>query len=172
VPLAQIAVELGLNKETVYKAARRYGIRAQPGIHTSHAMRACLPRSVPRDVRAAAEHTIGGWERLHRFRTAMDFPTIQAAANSTGVSQATLVRQFHRLEHDIGAALYTRAQGSRPMHPTRRGAALLKALDTAEASADATAIDGRRPAAPTRNAEPQQPPQPGRRQRRSRDSAG
>jgi hypothetical protein len=138
IPLAQIAAEMGVNKGVVYGAAHRHGMQVRPaGVHSTVAMTARLPRSVPRDLRAAVEGTIGGWERLHRFRAAMAFPTFKAAAISMGADQSGLIHQFRRLEHDVGASLYVRAHAGRPMHPTRRGAALIKALDAAQASADA-----------------------------------
>ena len=140
IPLTRIAAELGVHQSTAYAAAHRYGLPLRPpGLQSSSVMLARLPRSVPRDVRAAVQGTVGGWQRLQRFRAAMSFPTIEAAATSAGVDQATLVRQFHRLEHDIGAVLYTRTKPGLPMHPTRRGAALIEAFDNAQASADAIA---------------------------------
>lgn len=45
-----------------------------------------------------------------------------------GVYQATLIRQFARLEHDIGSSLYHRSTKRTPLRPTRRGTVLLKAL--------------------------------------------
>jgi DNA-binding transcriptional LysR family regulator len=59
----------------------------------------------------------------------MTFPTIEAAANHLGAHQAALVRQFQRLESDIGTQLFHRSTPTTPMHPTHRGKALLRALD-------------------------------------------
>lgn len=64
-----------------------------------------------------------------RFQQAMGFPTIEEAADHLGAHQVALVRQLQRLERDIGAQLYHRAVRAQPLRPTRRGAALLKALD-------------------------------------------
>lgn len=99
-----------------------------------------LDESVPADVRHAVEGGLAGWQRLHRFDVAMRFPTIQAAAEYLGADQAALVRQLHRLERDVGARLYHRARhGGAILHaaqrPTRRGTALLKALDRADVRA-------------------------------------
>jgi hypothetical protein len=124
-----IAAELGVSKMTVNRAARRYGIPIRPTGVTSHPqMVRTLDASIPRDIRRAVEGGLGGWQRLHRFQTAMTFPTIEAAADHLGAHQSALVRQLQRLERDIGAQLYKRATLARPLRPTSRGAALLNAL--------------------------------------------
>jgi hypothetical protein len=82
-----------------------------------------------------------GWQRLHRFKIAMGSPTIQAPADHLGADQATLVRQLHRLETDIGAQLYHRAAHAdptidEPQRPTPpRLPRLLKALNRADVRA-------------------------------------
>ncbi len=53
---------------------------------------------------------------------------VEAAATGLGAHQSALVHQFRRLERDIGAKLYHPSTARRPMRPTPRGAALLKAL--------------------------------------------
>ena len=65
----------------------------------------------------------------------MTFPTIEAAATSLGVHQSSVVHQFRRLERDIGAKLYYRSTRRQAMRPTRRGAALLHALDRPDVQA-------------------------------------
>lgn len=47
-------------------------------------------------------------------------------------STKRLIRQLHRLEHDIDTQLYTRSTIATDQRPTRRGAALLRALDRPE----------------------------------------
>lgn len=114
---------------TVYDAARRYGITSRaPGVHSFPQMITKLGKDTPGDVRRAVEGGLQGWHRLRRFQIAMTFPTINGAAHSLGTHQSALVHQFRRLERDIGAKLYCRATRRQAMRPTRRGAALLRAL--------------------------------------------
>nr|WP_165486040.1 LysR family transcriptional regulator [Frankia sp. Cppng1_Ct_nod] len=68
----------------------------------------------------------------------MTFPTINTAADHLGADQAALVRQFRRLERDIGAPLFYRATHAQPMRPTPRGQALLRALTRPEIRAHMT----------------------------------
>jgi hypothetical protein len=125
-----IAAELGVSEMTVNRAAHRYRIPIRPAGVTSHPeMLRTLDPNIPRDIRRAVEGGLWGWQRLRRFQQAMGFPTIEEAADHLGVHQATLVRQLQRLERDIGAQLYHRAVRAQPLRPTRRGAALLNALD-------------------------------------------
>jgi hypothetical protein len=125
-----IAVELGVSEMTVNRAAHRHGIAIRPaGVTSRPEMVRTLDTSVPSDIRRAVEGGLRGWQRLHRFQQAMAFPTIEEAADHLGAHQSALVRQLQRLERDIGARLYQRATRSRALRPTRRGAALLKALD-------------------------------------------
>ncbi len=62
----------------------------------------------------------------------MAHPTIGAAATHPGVDQTTLIRQFARLEHDIGGPLSRRSTEREPIRPIRRGTVLLKALQRPE----------------------------------------
>jgi hypothetical protein len=127
-----IATELGISAETVTHNLERYGIPVRPaGVHSRTEMLAPADKSLPADIRRAVEGTLHGWHRLQRFHTAMAFPTIEAAAEHLGAHQAALVRQFQRLEHDIGTRLFDRSTPSTPMRPTRRGKALLRVLDQA-----------------------------------------
>jgi hypothetical protein len=130
---ADIAAELGVAVMTVHGAARRHGISARaPGVHSFPEMITKLDRDIPLDIRRAVEGGLQGWHRLHRFQTAMTFPTIQAAARSLGAHQSALVHQFRRLERDIGVKLYYPSTPRQAMRPTRGGAALLRALDRPE----------------------------------------
>jgi hypothetical protein len=115
---------------TVNRAAHRHGIPIRPAGVISHPeMVRTLGTDIPRDIRRAVEGGLHGWQRLHRFQQTMGFPTIEQAAQHLGAHQAALVRQLQRLERDIGAQLSHRATHTLPLRPTRRGAALLKALD-------------------------------------------
>jgi DNA-binding transcriptional LysR family regulator len=56
---------------------------------------------------------------------------ITEAAEAIGINRTTLIEQLHRLEADLGTALFHRATADgQPHGPTRRGAALLQALAT------------------------------------------
>ncbi|MFQ6268963.1 LysR family transcriptional regulator [Kutzneria viridogrisea] len=125
-----IATELGISAGTVTRNLERYGIPVRPaGVHSRTEMVATADKSLSADIRRAVEGTLHGWQRLQRFQTAMAFPTIEAAADHLGAHQAALVRQFQRLEQDIGTQLFRRTTPTQPMRPTRRGNALLRALD-------------------------------------------
>jgi hypothetical protein len=124
-----IAAELGVLDVTVIAAARRHGIPSRPpGVHSRPEMLTTLDPDIPADIRRAVEGGLKGWHRLHRFQTAMAFPTIEAAAAHLDAHQSVLVNQFQRLERDIGAKLFHRSTPRRPMRPTGRGTALLDAL--------------------------------------------
>lgn len=125
-----IAAELRVTDVTVIAAARRHGIASRPpGVHSRPEMITTLSPEIPRDIRQAAEGSLRGWHRLHRFQAAMAFPTIEAAAAHLGTHQSALIHQFHRLERDIGGQLYHRSTPGQPMRPTNRGTALLQALN-------------------------------------------
>jgi hypothetical protein len=129
-----IAHECGVSEMTVIRCAREHGIKARPSGISSHPhMITTLEPTLHLDIRQAVESGLHGWQRLHRFRTTMSFPTIDAAADHLGVDQATIVRQLQRLETDLSEALYHRATVAQPLRPTDRGTALLQALDTLEA---------------------------------------
>jgi DNA-binding transcriptional ArsR family regulator len=131
-----IAAELGVRPETVIAAARRHHIPSRPfTVHSRPEMTTRLEPSVPRDIRRAVEGSLQGWHRLRRFKAAMTFPTIEAAAAHLGTSQSALIHQFRRLERDIGAPLYHASAPGKPMQPTQRGATLLAALDQPDINA-------------------------------------
>jgi hypothetical protein len=141
---ADIAAELGVAVMTVHGATRRHGIASRPpGVHSFPGMITKLGQDIPRDVRRAVEGGLQGWHRLRRFQVAMTFPTIDTAAASLGTHQSALVHQFKRLERDVGAKLYHPSTPRQAMRPTRRGAALLRALDRPDVRAllDAQAPD-------------------------------
>ncbi|MGW1259572.1 TniQ family protein [Streptomyces sp. NPDC002513] len=103
--------------------------RRPVGIRSSIQLNRKLDESVPRDIRAAVEGTIGGWLRLRRFQIHMRFPTLLATVHYLGGSQGRLAMQFSRLEEAIGAELFHRSVRHEPQRPTTRGASLLHDLD-------------------------------------------
>jgi len=126
-----IATQCGVSEMTVTRYARQYGIPSRPQGVVSHPhMVTKLDSTIHRDIRRAVEGGLHGWQRLRRFLAITTFPTVDDAANHLSVDQSTLVRQIQRLEQDIGAPLFTRATRAQPMRLTRRGTALLRALET------------------------------------------
>jgi DNA-binding transcriptional LysR family regulator len=90
-------------------------------------------RRLPDILRAATQHSRGGWARLHRFATVMSYPTLTEAADALGINISTLIGQLNRLEHDVGEPLFNRATpDGHTQRPTRRGAVLLRALARAD----------------------------------------
>jgi DNA-binding MarR family transcriptional regulator len=125
-----IAAELGITEMTCNKAIHRLGIPMRaPGVHARPEMVATLPADIPDDIRAAVENGLGGWDRLHRYATAMLFPSLSAAGRFLGIKPETLSTQIARLEHDIGHRLLHRSAPGRPQHPTPAGQALLDAIE-------------------------------------------
>ncbi|WP_405615397.1 helix-turn-helix transcriptional regulator [Streptomyces sp. NBC_01511] len=102
-------------------------------------MTAKIDTSLPRDVRSAAEGTLHGWLRLHRFQIAMRFPSLDSAAHHLKAEPNALVTQFQRLERDVGATLFARAAFGRPQQPTPHGRRLLRHLETDRVQALMTA---------------------------------
>jgi DNA-binding MarR family transcriptional regulator len=88
-----------------------------------------LDRRMPRDIRAAVEGGLKGWQRLHRFQIAMALPSLATATGYLSLPPSGLAAQFQRLEADIGGQLFSRSAPGRPHKPTPQGKALLKALD-------------------------------------------
>jgi AraC-like DNA-binding protein len=127
--LPDIAAECGVSEMTVTRCARDYGIPARPqGVASHPHMLTKLDHSFHSDIRRAVHSGLHGWQRLYRFQAVMSHTTIDDAADYLGIDQGTLVRQLHRLRGDIGDPLYIRATIKRPMRPTPRGQALLRAL--------------------------------------------
>jgi hypothetical protein len=108
---ADIARELGTDQMIVNNALHRLGIPARPSGVTSHLhMIIRLDKKVvPREVRLAVEDSLHGWQRLHRFQITMAFPSIDTAAAYLDTHRGSLIHQFQRLEHDVGAQLFHRA---------------------------------------------------------------
>jgi DNA-binding transcriptional LysR family regulator len=125
-----IAADLGVSEMTVIRAARAASIAARPSGITSHPdMLTDLGEDYPLDLRRAVNGQLGGWQRLRRFRQAMQHPSLTTAARHTGAHVSALINQIRRLEHDIGATLINRGTVTTPMTPTTRGAQLLQLLD-------------------------------------------
>ncbi|MFC8869380.1 LysR family transcriptional regulator [Streptomyces sp. NPDC057148] len=125
-----IAEELGTEDETVRRRLRHLNVPLRPpGVH-SRTIMTKIDTSLPRDVRSAVEGTLHGWLRLHRFRIAMRFPSLDSAASHLKTEPNALVTQFQRLERDIGKSLFTRAAFGRPQQPTPQGRRLLRDLET------------------------------------------
>ncbi|OBJ42542.1 hypothetical protein A5630_20755 [Mycolicibacterium mucogenicum] len=64
---------------------------------------------------------IGGWERLMRFVSVLEYPSFSKAAQSLHVSTGSVIVAVLRLERDLGGRLVDRWQNSRPMRPTALG---------------------------------------------------
>lgn len=163
-----IAAELGVHAMTVITAARRFGIPSRPpGVHSRPEMISALSARIPASIRRAVEGRLHGWLRLQRFQAAMAHPTIEAAAAHLGVDQATLIRQFTRLEHDSGSPLYHRSTKRTPLRPTRRGTVLLKALQRPDV-AELMRRGAKPPALPRQPRPPRTSTRPPGRQQQSR----
>ncbi|MEU4347054.1 TniQ family protein [Streptomyces sp. NPDC023838] len=131
-----IAQELGTEDETVRRRLKQLGIPRRPaGVHSQQVMILKLDRRLPLDIRNAVEGGLHGWQRLHRFQITMAFPSLETAAAYLNTHQGSLVNQFQRLEHDIGALLFHRSAFGKPQRPTARGKAILRHLDKAHVQA-------------------------------------
>lgn len=127
--ITDIAAELGVTGSTVERAMRRARIPSRPqGVHSFPDMLTTLDPNIPRDIRAAVEGGLQGWQRLRRFQIAMLFPSLDTAATYLQTHGNTLVKQFQRLEHDIGEPLFHRSAFDKPQQPTTRGQKLLSDL--------------------------------------------
>lgn len=102
--------------------------RARPVVPAPPSLDPPLP-DCPIDLRRAVQDRRAGWTRLERFAIAMTYPTQREAADAIGIDRTTLIEQLHRVENDVGARLFHRATIHGDIQrPTRRGAALLRAL--------------------------------------------
>ncbi|MEU6922809.1 hypothetical protein [Streptomyces sp. NPDC046631] len=129
--ILDIAQELGTEDETVRRRLKHLEVPLRPpGVHSRTIMTTKIDTSLPRDVRSAAEGTLHGWLRLHRFQIAMRFPSLDSAAHHLKAEPNALVTQFQRLERDIGTTLFDRAAFGRPQRPTKQGRRLLRGLET------------------------------------------
>jgi hypothetical protein len=73
-----------------------------------------------------------GWQRLERFVSALDYPSIRAA--SKALAARDLSNQIRRLETELGASLINRATGGRPMTPTQFGVQVAQAVAACRAA--------------------------------------
>lgn len=137
--LVSIAAELGTSATRVGRHARAMGIELRPrgGHHVvSSAEIAVLPsflRPAMTDRRC--------WDRLKRYRQAMEHRTITEAAHHLGTRQAILSNQIARLEKDLNAQLYIRPHRGESLRPTPAGQILLQAL-AAVASGSTEEVQG------------------------------
>ncbi|WP_459549620.1 TniQ family protein [Nocardia sp. X0981] len=138
---ADIAAELGVTQMTINKALPRHGIPVRPpGVHSRPEMITRLAPQVPATIRSAVEGTLHGWQRLHRYRIAMAFPTLKTASEYLAMPSGALVHQIDQLEKAIGAPLFHRSAGRKPQQPTTLGHQLLRDLQhpvVAELAAEA-----------------------------------
>ncbi|MEV6947528.1 TniQ family protein [Streptomyces sp. NPDC051172] len=124
-----IAQEFGTHTHAVHRRLEQLGIpRRAPG-RCSSALIKNLDTSIPPDIRAAAEKTLHGWLRLHRFQISIFFPTLTSSAGYLGVQPGTLTMQLDQLECAVGTELFRRSVRHTPQSPTRRGVRLLRDLD-------------------------------------------
>ena len=109
-------------------------IQQRPGtLPAIPATRVAAAAVLPSDVLRAVNGQNSGWTRLQRYATAMQHTTITRAATAIGINRTTLIEQLHRLETDIGAALYHRATADGQAHkPTDCGTSLLHAFARAD----------------------------------------
>jgi hypothetical protein len=115
---------------TVHKALTKFGTPIRPrGVGSRTEMITTLDKHIPTSIRAAVEHTLHGWARLHRFQIAMAFPTITTAAAYLQVVPSSLVHQLDALEKSLNATLFHRAALHKPQQPTQRGRQLLRHLN-------------------------------------------
>ncbi|MEV6673932.1 TniQ family protein [Streptomyces sp. NPDC051162] len=125
-----IGAEAGVCGGVVLRRLEQLDIPRRPfGVQSSTELNRKLDESVPRDIRAAVEGTLGGWLRLRRFQIHMQFPTLLGTAHYLGVAPGRLAMQFGRLEEAIGAELFHRSVRHEPQRPTARGTSLLNDLD-------------------------------------------
>jgi hypothetical protein len=69
-----------------------------------------------------------GWQRLERFASVLDYPSLLAAAAGMGIRVSSLGDQIRRIERDLGAPIINRATSAHPMTPTRFGEDIARAV--------------------------------------------
>lgn len=130
--MKDIAAELGTNRERVGAELRRLGITVRAkGVHSQTAMLAFFD-GLPRLVRLAVEGQLDGWNRLHRFRVAMCFPSMASAAEYLNIGTVNLATQLRRLESETHCRLFERANSYHPQKPTPEGQLLLDDLESSD----------------------------------------
>ena len=142
--MVEVAAAAGVSPSTVARWLRHYRITARPRGAISHRCVAAARRNAttqPALLQPALRDPFG-WNRLERFVTAMEHPTLRAAAQDLNTSQPVLSQQLTRLEQQLGKTLYHRAQRGQPMQPTRFGRQVMSALATMAPDADPVAAPG------------------------------
>lgn len=140
--LPDLARETGMSTANMSRWAHAHAIplRGRGGASHNQTLRAADRAYAAPTILRPALTGVGGWERLHRFRAAAEFPTIGAAATALGTHQGSLTIQIHRLEHDLGGKLIIRAERGRPMALTPLGLRVRRAILRAADGPDATTV--------------------------------
>lgn len=126
----QIGERLHLSAPAVQRHLDAAGINRRPRGGGSRPVGTSLLPVQDLPMVAAATATQGGLTRIKRFVTAMQYPTVTAAARELGVTQAVLTVQLQELERDVGVALYLRAERGRPQQMTSAGGDLIRQYAT------------------------------------------
>jgi hypothetical protein len=130
--IPEIAQMAGVSATTVTRWMRHYGITVRPrgtGSHRSVGAAHRAARTQPALLQPALRDPCG-WERLRRFATAMQHPTLTAAARALNTSEPVLSQQFWRLEAELGSSLYHRAERGHIMRPNAFGLEVLTAISS------------------------------------------
>jgi DNA-binding transcriptional LysR family regulator len=69
-----------------------------------------------------------GQQRLLRFASLADHPSLRAAGEALGIGCSQLVDQVRLLEEDLGGKLIIRGRPHRPMHLTPLGEQVIAAI--------------------------------------------
>lgn len=130
--ISDLATELGIEQATLARALRRHHVPIRsPGTRSFPAMIVTYDH-LPLMVRSAVETTLYGWQRLHRFQIAMQFPTLGEAAGYLQIDKTGLQVQLRQIERATGQRLFIRATRRQPQRPTSHGYALLHLLENAD----------------------------------------
>jgi transposase-like protein len=128
--LDDLARETGMSASTIKRWAHLHKISLRPrgGSHQPAARNGVVAGAAPMILRPAMPDN-RGWLRLQRFRAAVAYPTLAAAACALGLQSATLASDVKRLECDLGGQLLVRARRGRPMKITEFGIEIINAMD-------------------------------------------
>jgi DNA-binding transcriptional LysR family regulator len=137
-----LAREKGMSIANMARWAHTHEIPLRPRGGASHdtALRARETAASALAILRPAFTAAFGRQRLERFMAALPYPTLGAAAQALGTTQAVLSSQITRLERDLGQPLLERAERGRPMKPTAFGRRVATAAIAALA-ADPTRCD-------------------------------
>jgi len=130
--LIELYHEQGL---TISAIAERFGTAASTVVDIAAEHQIALQRFDIREAPDVLRPVLSrqqGWQRLERFASALDYPSIRAAAK--GLAAPHLSNQIRRLEIELGASLINRTTGGRPMTPTRVGVQIAQAVAACRAA--------------------------------------